>query len=162
MTELVAKLTRAIERKGGKVLYGDFTLRDGSKSNIYVEWPDGPDEYIARPEVASLREISLHNAEQAKLITELRKAKCPTAITRAELKEQREKGWTDFHPEDFCHSCLHANMGSWSVDSALWNEANVEQWVPSGIVCPPCFGAMYQAATGKSVGWQVSVRNDGQ
>lgn len=63
----VGHLTRQIERKGGKVLTGDFTMRDGSKSSIYVEWPKDP----SRPELASLSEISRHNAEQAKELARL-------------------------------------------------------------------------------------------
>lgn len=39
-TSQVARLTQQIERVGGKVLFGEFTLRDGSKSTVYVEWPD--------------------------------------------------------------------------------------------------------------------------
>jgi hypothetical protein len=87
---------------------------------------------------------------------------CFLRTTRKELEEQRRKGWTEFHPEDFCHLCFHANMGSWSIDSATWNEANVEQFCQSGIVCPMCFAAIYTAETGKQVGWQLAIRNDGQ
>ena len=64
----VGGLTRQIERMGGKVLTGDFTMRDGSKSSIYVDW-DHKDP--SRPEVASVSEISRHNADQAKQIAEL-------------------------------------------------------------------------------------------
>lgn len=70
-------------------------------------------------------------------------------VDLAEIVRQRESGWPDFHPEDYCHWCGHRNAGSWSVDSALWNKAIGD---PTPILCPSCFVAAAKAA-GIDVHW---------
>lgn len=62
-------------------------------------------------------------------------------ITQAELDAQRRKGWTDFHPEAFCHRCGGPNV-SWHVDSETWNAVmrpagETGRW--GEIICPVCF-----------------------
>ena len=59
-------------------------------------------------------------------------------VTPDDIIEQRKKGWVDFDPEDYCHRCGRPNI-SWFVDSPLWNSADIEGEIPSGIICPQCF-----------------------
>lgn len=66
-------------------------------------------------------------------------------VRLVEIRAQRELGWPDFHPEDFCHRCGHRNISSWSVDDALWNEV----LRPGEIVCPQCFVGLWEALNGK-------------
>lgn len=54
-----------------------------------------------------------------------------------EIAEQREKGWVDFHPEDFCHRCGGRNVYSWNAPNDIWNMVVGMNW--EGIVCPQCF-----------------------
>jgi len=53
--------------------------------------------------------------------------------TPGQISEQREKGWPDFHPEDYCHECAAPNPGWFTPD---WLEAFPGH---GGIVCPRCF-----------------------
>jgi hypothetical protein len=73
------------------------------------------------------------------------------AKTRADFDDQQTKGWTDFHPEDYCHRCGHPNP-TWWVDGDVWDyvmrdtDGN-QRW--DGIVCPTCFdevAVVYRAA----------------
>jgi hypothetical protein len=62
-------------------------------------------------------------------------------ITQAELDAQARKGWTEFHPEEFCHRCGGPNI-SWHVDSQAWNrvmrpDGETGRWAE--IICPLCF-----------------------
>lgn len=74
-------------------------------------------------------------------------------VTLEQIVEQMEKGWVDFHPEDYCHRCGRPNV-CWFVASDLWNQVDVsseatgvtgEKLPSSGIVCPSCFVEMFEA-----------------
>lgn len=58
---------------------------------------------------------------------------------------ERQAGWPNLHPEDYCHRCGTRNVWSWSVDNPLWN---VAIGATSPILCPQCFTEAYQRATG--------------
>ena len=63
------------------------------------------------------------------------------------IKQQRELGWPDMHPEDFCHRCGAKNP-TWYVDTReQWLDATKE-WSEStgreGICCPTCILEMYE------------------
>jgi hypothetical protein len=75
-----------------------------------------------------------------------------TGVTPAEIARQRELGWPDFHPEDYCHACGRPNVRSWSVDSDRWNAA-VER--RGTVLCPPCFVARWEQATGMRAHWRL-------
>ena len=72
------------------------------------------------------------------------------SVTPAEIVRQRQIGWVDFHPEDFCHVCGHRNPcwstgGDWDVVFPGHN----------GIVCPTCFATLYADAIGSDrVVWE--------
>lgn len=97
----------------------------------------------------------------------------PVAVTLDEIVEQRVKGWTDFHPEDYCHRCGRPNI-NWFVDSALWNEAiripdnseigyRIREGFPdSEITCPQCFVKTYEAETSTCVVWELKAVETGE
>jgi hypothetical protein len=58
----------------------------------------------------------------------------------------------DPHPEDYCHECGRPNLRSWSVDSDRWNLAMGSS---VGIVCPQCFVAYWEQATGLRAHWRL-------
>lgn len=77
-------------------------------------------------------------------------------VTLDEIDRQRERGWPDFHPEDYCHRCGAPNP-SWSVDSDRFNTAmgdpGSHRW--QGIVCVGCFVRLHEAATGLTCTWRL-------
>jgi len=76
----------------------------------------------------------------------------PLSVNPESIKEQRAKGWPDWHPEDYCHHCGQRNIKPWYADSALWNQAaEVHE-----ILCPQCFVEAYEAATGESPIWRLA------
>lgn len=77
------------------------------------------------------------------------------SVTPAEIVRQRQLGWPDFHPEDFCHVCGHRNAAPWSAPAAEWS-AVVDGH--GGIFCPSCFTTLYAAATDDDrVCWELRV-----
>lgn len=88
-------------------------------------------------------------------------AEAPTyamSVLPSEILSQRERGWPDFHPEAFCHTCGHRNAPSWWVDSDLWNL--VTEGLARGvleILCPSCFANRYHAITGLLVSWRMAL-----
>lgn len=80
------------------------------------------------------------------------------SVTLAEIDEQRDKGWPDFHPEDFCHRCGGKNVRSWSVDSDRFNAAlgYPNEHPYDGIVCPGCFVELHEQATGLQTVWRLA------
>lgn len=66
------------------------------------------------------------------------------AVLPSEIVRQRQLGWPDFHPEDFCHICGRRNP-VWSAPPAEWN-ALVDGH--GGIFCPSCFAQMYESVHG--------------
>lgn len=84
------------------------------------------------------------------------------SIDHADLDAQRAKGWTDFHPEDFCHRCGHPNV-SWYIDSLTWNQVmrGGDEWAWGAwaeIICIPCFIELAELHYGGGV-WRV-VRDE--
>jgi hypothetical protein len=81
----------------------------------------------------------------------------PISVTPEDIEHQRQNGWTDFGPEDFCHNCGGRNPASWCVDSDRWNAAFPDGHPLRGaIVCPGCFVAAHHAATGLSTTWRLT------
>ncbi len=74
------------------------------------------------------------------------------------LSRQREAGWPDIHPEDYCHLCGGRNI-SWYADAELWNEAwaliHAERPDVQSVLCPQCFAEAWKRATGLGVTWHV-------
>jgi hypothetical protein len=81
------------------------------------------------------------------------------SVDAADIAAQRDSGWPDFHPEDFCHRCGNPNV-SWFVDNTAWNHVMREgnpvgwgQW--QEIICIPCFMELaethYRACTWRIV-----------
>lgn len=77
-------------------------------------------------------------------------------VTTQELAKQRDQGWPDFHPEDFCHRCGMGNI-SWSIDSDRFNLAmgNHDRHEWNGIICILCFVELFQEATGLTCTWSL-------
>lgn len=74
------------------------------------------------------------------------------AVRPDEIPKQRERGWPDFHPEDFCHRCGHRNP-VWSVDGP-WPFSKLEDT----ILCPSC----YARQIGTSITVAALHENDGE
>jgi len=78
------------------------------------------------------------------------------SVTINEIDAQRELGWPDFHPEDFCHRCGNRNI-SWSVDSDRFNVAMgrhyTHRW--NGIICIACFVELHEQATSLRCSWAL-------
>lgn len=85
-------------------------------------------------------------------------ATIPERVTPEFIAEQRELGWPDIHPEDFCHRCGEKNM-LWYADREDWQVAT-EAWAAEtgreGICCPRCFAELYEQQTGKTIIWRIS------
>jgi hypothetical protein len=79
------------------------------------------------------------------------------SVTLEEIDAQREAGWPDFHPEDYCHRCGGRNVSSWFVDSDRFNDAfgPPEVHPYNGIVCPGCFVEAHEKDTGLKTTWQL-------
>lgn len=80
-------------------------------------------------------------------------------VTLEYINEQRELGWMDIHPEDFCHRCGMRNC-CWSASKEEWDIATkkwAEETGREGICCPQCFMEMYEEATGKKANVVVQV-----
>lgn len=73
-------------------------------------------------------------------------------VTLSEIEQQRQKGWPDFHPEDYCHDCGARNLTSWYVDSDRFNLAMGSD---RGIVCPQCFVTGWEQQTGLRAVWRL-------
>lgn len=80
------------------------------------------------------------------------------------IKAQRETGWPDIHPEDFCHRCGTRNM--------LWCATSREDWLTAtepwaaetgreGICCPQCFAEMHAENTGVATIWMLTPFGSG-
>jgi hypothetical protein len=77
------------------------------------------------------------------------------SVTPDEIARERERGWVNFHPEDFCHRCGQRNPGWW-VDFEHWKEATHMLGRGSvSIVCPTCFIFLWEKATGQQAHWQL-------
>lgn len=90
-------------------------------------------------------------------MTDARAPQWVQAVTPNEIVHQRLLGWPDFHPEDFCHQCGQRNL-VWWADSELWNAATAG--LARGqmeVLCPSCFAAGWEAATGLSVIWELRL-----
>ena len=79
------------------------------------------------------------------------------SVTLEEIDRQRELGWPDFHPEDYCHRCGGRNVPSWYVDSDRFNMAfgPPNEHPYNGIVCPGCFVDAHEEATGMRCTWEL-------
>jgi hypothetical protein len=75
-----------------------------------------------------------------------------------EIKDQREKGWPDFHPETFCHRCGQRNVWSWFADSDEWNKVDPTHL---SILCPQCFTEGWAKVTGMKVSWHLVLAESG-
>lgn len=75
------------------------------------------------------------------------------------IAQQRELGWPDMHPEDFCHLCGLRNptwfvsRKDWLIGTAKWAAETGRE----GICCPRCFQIMYDEATGHTTILKVCV-----
>lgn len=70
------------------------------------------------------------------------------SVSLAHLAEQRERGWPDFHPEDFCHRCGGRNL-SWWTEPESWNAIMRQDgpdapWQWNEIICPQCFAELWE------------------
>lgn len=70
------------------------------------------------------------------------------AVLPETIVDQREKGWPDFHPEDFCHRCGRRNPNWWTTDVHAWTHAmSGRERRHLEIVCPSCFGELHGSQT---------------
>lgn len=80
------------------------------------------------------------------------------SVTPEYVAEQRELGWPDIHPEDYCHRCgarntlWYSSREDWLIATVLWATETGRE----GILCVTCFAGMHEAATGRKTIWQVS------
>ena len=78
------------------------------------------------------------------------------SVLPTEIPAQRAKGWPDFHPETFCHRCGHRNMNWWTEGDDWATATDDLSRRELEILCPPCFAALWEQATGERVAWKVS------
>jgi hypothetical protein len=70
------------------------------------------------------------------------------------IADQREKGWVDFHPEDYCHQCGGPNITWFSPEwVALYGS-------DGGILCPVCFAALDPAAIWTVTRWTPTEESE--
>ena len=85
----------------------------------------------------------------------------PLQVTLAELDQQHQRGWVDYHPEDFCHRCGNRNI-SWAVEHRLWagvmERGGGDPW--HGIVCIPCFIELHEVVLGEAT-WHLAYDQNG-
>lgn len=97
----------------------------------------------------------LAEAIAAAIEPEIRADECRLGVKPEWIKRQRERGWPDMHPEDYCHRCGAPNP-SWCASSEDWQIATAS-WAKDtgreGICCLNCFAALYEQATGKRITW---------
>lgn len=71
------------------------------------------------------------------------------------IETQRERGWPDIEPEDYCHRCGTRNI-LWCAPSEEWLAAT-SAWAAEtgheGICCVSCFTEMYREQTGTDPVW---------
>lgn len=81
------------------------------------------------------------------------------SVTLAEIARQRELGWPDFHPEQFCHRCGNKNLRGWHAETEQWYQAmQVRDTDGGGIVCPICFAELWEGQTGLTrILWTLSI-----
>lgn len=75
------------------------------------------------------------------------------SVDPKEIERQRELGWPDMHPEDFCHRCGVRNP-NWYASQEDWLDATMkwaEETGREGICCPFCFLQMFEEAVGERV-----------
>lgn len=80
----------------------------------------------------------------------------PPRIDPAYIQEQREQGWPDIHPEDYCHLCGVWNPG-WHYDGD-WSklvQRYQEETGREGILCPVCAIWIGQGAETTGGFWKV-------
>ena len=82
----------------------------------------------------------------------------PRTVTPGYIQSQREHGWLDIHPEDFCHRCGTRNM-LWYATRDDWDAAT-SAWATEtgreGICCPQCFAELHKEQTGESTIWGLT------
>ncbi len=70
--------------------------------------PAGPSEVTTFRDAARLLRADPDTSDE--LAAEARRLKGdPTSKTSDEINAQRDAGWPDFHPEDYCHRCGRPN-----------------------------------------------------
>ncbi|MGK9222266.1 MULTISPECIES: hypothetical protein [unclassified Microbacterium] len=102
--------------------------------------------------VDSAEQVRAHYASQPKGKAP---ADAPRSVTPEWIAEQRERGWPDMHPEDYCHRCGARNI-DWAAPADIWKTATAA-WAAEtgreGICCPACFAELYTEATGEAPTW---------
>lgn len=86
------------------------------------------------------------------------------AVLPEEIARQRELGWPDFHPEDFCHRCGRRNPIWWTA-SEPWKTATAgraKETGKEGIFCPSCFCDLHEQQTGRRQIWELALDPDGE
>lgn len=81
----------------------------------------------------------------------------PLFVSPDFILAQREAGWPDIHPEDYCHKCGVRNT-SWFARREQWlcaTAAWAEQTGREGICCIACFAEMFTEATSEKVFCEV-------
>lgn len=76
------------------------------------------------------------------------------------IKQQREQGWPDMHPEDYCHRCGKPNRLWAAHPQQVWLDGTGE-WAKEtgreGICCIDCFTTMYEQNTGTRPIWMLTI-----
>ena len=85
----------------------------------------------------------------------------PLCVTLEEIERQRDVGWPDWHPEDFCHRCWNRNI-SWATPADVWDPVmrggDHGSFGPWGeIICIPCFIEL----SGPGKAWTLAYDENG-
>lgn len=76
------------------------------------------------------------------------------------IKQQRERGWPDMHPEDYCHRCGKPNKSWCAYPLDVWQDG-ARAWSAEtgreGICCIDCFTTMYAENSDTRPYWMITV-----
>lgn len=82
-----------------------------------------------------------------------------------EIEAERAERWPNVHPEDYCHRCGEPNI-VWFASSPVWNALmrggngdgyGVYDEPFNGIICPVCFGQMWELAFDARRVWELRM-----
>lgn len=137
------------EGSGSRIRWSDQDLAEARRIIARIDWGMTPEAAARRSDPPLPAPQHGHDAPP-----------WVHAVLPSEIVRQRQLGWPDFHPEDFCHICGRRNSATWTAPAVDWN-AVIDGH--GGIFCPSCWAALYEDATGQPrTHWWVIAQQHGE